>query len=61
MVARKCAHMISNNSDYIKDQNLIIEDKIIEEWMDMYPVTDLEKISNDIIYDIQGDFNKFII
>jgi len=60
MVARKCAHMISNNSDYIKDNDLIIENKVLEKWMDMYPVTDLEKISNEIIYDIQGDFNKFI-
>lgn len=59
VIARKCAHMISTNPTVKGD--LIIPKHLMEEWMYKYPVTEEEKVINDIIFELQGNENKFIV
>ena len=58
-VARKCAYMIERYGEGIDVYNLIDHDTMMI-WNDMYPPGDDEKRRNEIIYDIQGTYNKFV-
>lgn len=58
-VARKCAYMIEEYGEGIDVYNLIDEDTMME-WNHIYPPGDDEKRRNDIIYEIQGTYNRFV-
>lgn len=58
-VARKCAYMIERYGLSIDIDNLIDNDTMMN-WNCMYPPSDEEKRRNEIIYEIQGTYNRFV-
>ena len=58
-VARKCAYMIEIYGDSIDVVNVIDVETMIE-WNHMFPPGDEEKRKNDVIFNIQGSYNRFI-
>ena len=57
-VSRICAHMLYTCP--VLDQKLIIDKETMFRWNEKYPVTDLERQRNYLIYIYQGTYNKFI-
>jgi len=58
-VARTCAHMINMYGDAIDHDNLIDKNTLLRWNYDNPPDYD-EKKRNELIYEIQGTYNKFI-
>lgn len=58
-VARKCAYMIESYGEYI-DIPSVIDPTTMMEWNYMYPPRDDEKRRNDLVFDIQGTYNRFV-
>ena len=58
-VARKCAYMIDSYGQQIEVPSVIDADTMME-WNYMYPPGDDEKRRNELIFEIQGTFNKFV-
>lgn len=58
VVARICAHMLYTCPNI--DPSKIIERKLMCEWNEKYPATDIEKYTNERIYFYQGTYNRFI-
>ena len=58
-VARKCAYMIERYGHSIDIDNLIDNDTIMN-WNYTYPPGDEEKRRNELIYEIQGTYNRFV-
>ena len=58
-VARKCAYMIEQYGEGIDVYNLIDNDTMMQ-WNCIYPPGDDEKRRNEIIYEIQGTYNRFV-
>lgn len=59
VAARTCAHMIEIYGGSI-DQNEVIDYETILKWNYEHPPSDHEKRKNEIIYEIQGTYNRFI-
>ena len=38
----------------------VIDSNTMKEWNELFPPNDEEKRKNDIIYDIQGNFNRYV-
>ncbi len=58
-VARTCAYMIETYQGSIDSKNLI-SNHTMEKWNDQFPPGDNEKRRNEIIYNIQGTYNRFV-
>lgn len=58
-VARKCAYMFEKYGPYIDMRSVISEDTMLH-WNDLYPPTDEERRKNQLIYEAQGTFNRFV-
>lgn len=58
-VARKCAYMIERYRESIDVDNLIDNDTMMD-WNYMYPPEDDEKRRNEMIYEVQGTYNRFV-
>lgn len=58
-VARKCAYMFEQYGEFIDIPSVISEETMLE-WNDMFPPSDDEKKKNELIYKVQGTFNKYI-
>ena len=58
VVSRVCWHMFDTCESVKKKQDLIIDQNLLEEWNDKYPVTDFEKYVNEFTFQKQGTFNK---
>ena len=58
-VARKCAYMIEQYGDSVDSYNLIDSETMLR-WNYIYPPGDDEKRRNDMIYEIQGTYNRFV-
>lgn len=59
-VARKCAYMASQYGDSIDLPRVISVDTMLE-WNDRYPPSDNEKRNNDLVYEVQGTYNRFVV
>lgn len=59
-VARKCAYMASQYGVSVDLPRVISVDTMLE-WNERYPPTDDEKRKNDLIYDVQGTYNQFVV
>ena len=62
-VARICAHMIDKCEEenvIVNKNNEIIKIKTMLEWNDLFPVSDIEKYANEIIFDVTGTYNEYI-
>ena len=62
-VARICAHMIDKCEEenvIVNKNNEIIKIETMLEWNDLFPVSDIEKYSNEIIFDVAGTYNEYI-
>lgn len=59
-VARKCAYMASQYGLSVDLPRVISVDTMLE-WNERYPPTDDEKRKNDLIYDVQGTYNQFVV
>ena len=62
-VSRICAHMF----DKCEKENVIVNenDEIIKietmlKWNDLFPVSDIEKYTNEIIFCVSGTYNEYI-
>ena len=58
-VARKCAYMFEQYGESIDAESVISQETLLK-WNDMFPPTDDEKRKNELIYEAQGTFNKFV-
>lgn len=58
VVSRICAHMIYTCPNI--NPHKVIPRKLMFEWNEKYPVTDLEKYRNERIYIYQNTYNRFI-
>lgn len=58
-VARKCAYMFERYGASIISKSVISTDTMLE-WNDRYAPSDDEKRKNELIYKLQGTFNKFV-
>ena len=61
VVSRICMHMFETTPILHNKKNDIIDEELILKWNIEYPTGDMEKYANEIIYDAQGVYNKFII
>ena len=62
-VARICAHMIDKCEEenvIVNKKNEIIKIETMLKWNDLFPVSDIEKYSNEIIFDVAGTYNEYI-
>lgn len=59
-VARKCAYMASQYGVSVDLPRVISVDTMLE-WNERYPPTDDEKRKNDLVYDLQGTYNQFVV
>ena len=58
VVARICWHMF-DTCQYAKNkQHLILDQKLLLEWNEKYPVSDFEKYVNEFTFKKQGTYNK---
>lgn len=57
--ARVCAYMIETYGGSI-DKNNLIEDETILRWNYENPPSDYEKRKNELIYKLQGTYNRFV-
>ena len=58
-VSRSVAYMFDLYG-YDIDMEKVIDIDTLLEWNDLYPPTDLEKEKNEIVYEIQNSYNKFV-
>ncbi len=62
-VSRICAHMIDkceNENIIINENDEIIKTETMLKWHSLYPVSDIEKYANEIIFDVSGTYNEYI-
>ena len=58
-VARICAYMLETYGDSIDEDNLIDKETLLR-WNYENPPCDKEKRKNELIYEVQGNYNRFI-
>ena len=58
-VSRVIAYMYEEHGHVIDMEN-VIDPNTMKEWNELFPPNDEEKRKNDIIYDIQGNFNRYV-